>query len=187
MQGNKLIALTIHPIIAYLIRRYYYPSYYFEYASFFSYNSQIQNQIINPIDLFSHSNEEMIEKTEKIISNENSEINYENFSKDEFIILRSIKSNYLSKIDLVMHLKTLYLFVMKRSRLDMNREVNCCTNDKNRNLIKFYGLVKKNEKVIGIIYEFMSNSSLSTFLSNKVHYLFSFIMKQLKWQPITAT
>lgn len=65
MQGNKLIALTIHPIIAYLIRRYYYPSYYFEYASFFSYNSQIQNQIINPIDLFSHSNEEMIEKLKK--------------------------------------------------------------------------------------------------------------------------
>lgn len=170
---NSFIKCTIEPIFAYLIRRFYFPSSFFNDPSFFIFNSKIKKQNQNPIDLFSQSSIEIqqgIEKQLKEQKENESNFKYEIFQIEDFIELRQIYK-YQTCIKLALHIKSLYIFAMKDISLSndsksLDHEINFCENNFNDYIIRFYGYVQKDKQNVGLIYEFMSNGSLSSFLPN---------------------
>lgn len=95
---------------------------------------------------------------------------FQSFKKEDFIVLRQIHTNSYSSFYFVLHLKTFYIFMMKifdyhkpLSQKSINHEINFCSKYSNRCLTKFYGFVKNEQKITGVVYEFMSNGNLCDF------------------------
>lgn len=192
IQKNEFVNYTIKPIASFLIRRFYQPSDYFKDPSFFIFDQQIDqkeqeiktnllnlirstdsNDINNNYQLLRKEIKEEREEEEE--GNENKNIC---FKDDDFIKLRLIYSNYetFSSIYLVFHLPSLYVFALKTTNEPTNHEVDFCLKYFHRCFTRFYGFCVKDGKEIGFVYEFMSNSSLSNFYSNrkeKVDLIFS--------------
>ena len=202
IKNNEFLELTIHPIISYLIRRYFYPFHYFKDQSFFFYEK-------NP-----NSYEWKFKKDlEKLILSENKfqfRENFPNFAKEitkqkdkserqktykfkkeEFIKLRIIKSKPIVK--LVIHIQSLYLFIIKiptynsTSGNSIQHETDFCKKYSHRCLTRFYGFVKENGNT-GFVYEFMCNGHLSDFINKnreKIDNLFSFVSMNRIFQGIS--
>ena len=184
--NNEFIRSTITSIAGYLIRRNYHPTYYFDDSSFFTFDQTIQKEenVKNNLSnfLFSYKKEN-INMSDKLIDLDYSITDYKKayntrkiyeFQEKDFVVLRSIsKTNKSFKILLVIHLQSLHLFSMKKIELseigskEFNHEVHFCSNFSHKFIVPFYGFLKKDDKVIGFIYEFMSNRSLNEYLEKQ--------------------
>lgn len=92
------------------------------------------------------------------------------FNKDDFVELRQIYSNKKSVLYLVLHLKSLYIFILKscdKSEIQLKNELDFCSNYSHRCLTRFYGFITESNEITGLIYEFMSNSNLLNFFNSK--------------------
>lgn len=176
---NEYIQNTIYPMTAYLIRRFYYPSHFFDDPSFFSYSNLDNEQII---DLSLFSTEQIQKRYEKEANIHNTENKIHYFYPHDFIKLRTVSSSNKSILYLVLHIKTFYLFVLKwygTNSDNKDREISILENNLiHRSILKFYGfyLENKNAKT-GILYEFMSNGSLDNYIKKQnenISHLFSY-------------
>ena len=138
INSNKFVKYTIRPIISYLIRRYFYPSYFFNDQTFFSLIDQ----------------------------------NKRDFRQKDFIILRQVDMSDKKVFLLVMNINNLGLFMMKKAEYLNQHEIDFCNNYSHQCLCHFYGFVKEKDRIVGFIYEFMSNGSLSKFLNKNYFYSF---------------
>ena len=178
---NDFLNYTIKPIVGYLIRRYFYPSNYFRDKSFFNFEQVISNEqsIKIKIKQFLFDDnifrlfDDIIEDT-KIFEKQRNDIknSTQMFNEEDFIILRDIYSkNDFGFYYLVMHKESLYLFMMKKfdksivNEKDIQREIEFCQHS-HRCFTPFYGFLMEKEyhNMTGLIYEFMSNGSLKSFV-----------------------
>lgn len=99
--------------------------------------------------------------------------NFRKFFEDDFIILRNIYAkNEYGIYYLVINKKSLYVFLMKRfdenylKTKEIMREIEFCKYS-HRCFSLFYGfLANRSSRKIGLIYEYMVNGSLKSFLIN---------------------
>ncbi|KAK8838052.1 hypothetical protein M9Y10_036002 [Tritrichomonas musculus] len=182
---------TFYSIAGFLIRRYFFPTEYFKDPSFFNFRGNnkenlIKSEFIRCINSADSDPKDVEKIKNKIRSNENNnEPNLREFNEKEFVILRNIYSKENSSLLLVIHLDSLYLFMMKKlifpDQQNKEKEHEICFNEKysHRCLTPFYGFLKNNKgKIIGFIYEFMSNGSLKTLIqknNEKTNEAFSLI------------
>lgn len=140
IQTNKFVKLTIRALSGFLIRSYFYPTY------FFTKNPLFECKKTN----FSH------------------EIQYEEFAESDFIFLRCVESRNKAFFNLVFHIKKFRIFMMKkiRNEIEFQHEINFCKNYRHRSLTRFYGFVKEDGEIIGFIYEYLSNGSLASYIKN---------------------
>lgn len=148
---NIFVQTTILPITCYLIQRYFYPTCYFKDPSFFIFNQQknepIEEEIIRKIDEFfqlknSKRNQANSQKLLDLIykkSNSNNEPNHiQHFDINDFIELRSIKSDSKSKCKLGIHINSLHIFLFKvfensvQNEKQKKREIEFCEHFSNR-------------------------------------------------------
>ncbi|KAK8865333.1 hypothetical protein M9Y10_010874 [Tritrichomonas musculus] len=182
IKNNKFVEITIRAIVGFMIRRYFYPTNYFQDSSFFTFrqtNETNDYKIKAKLADFFYSTKNDGKKfpfifieIKKYEDNKNDTI-FEDFQQSDFISLRCIYSNNKAHFFLAMHIDTFYLFVVKKltkSNItsEIEHEIHFCQNFSHRCITKFYGFLKNDEKIIGFVYEFMSNDSLERFLnSNK--------------------
>ncbi|KAK8857492.1 hypothetical protein M9Y10_015897 [Tritrichomonas musculus] len=175
---NGFIQNLTASIVGYLIRRYFYPSDYFMNSSFFDFQESNEDQFRK--EFFNHLNSEdyNIKNYEKIKEKYlEKEINKPNeFQEKEFIILRTIISNEKASFYLAIHIQSLHVFMMKKlNSFGSEHEKKFCKNYSHRCLTHFYGFLINEDKIIGFIYEYMSNGSLDTYISSnpdKINKLF---------------
>lgn len=189
IKNNSFLKKTIDPIICYMIRRFYYPSNFFKDQSIFIFDKNDenctnlihQNVRLKFEDLFYEDDEESLKNKikdiqkdikERMIKTNNIKPKLYQFQKDDVITLRNIKSSHNSRIYLVLHLKSFYIFVLKEYLVaideENNNEYKFVSNYTHRCLTQFYGLLKDNDKTIGFVYEFMCNKTLDDYyISNK--------------------
>lgn len=174
---------TINSIISFFIRRYFYPTNFFKKPDFFTYQEhqnffdkkykqKVTNYIIknkNQLEAtFPSFNKQILEEMENEQNEQKPQLC--EFNESDFIRLRPIGK---SKVFLVIHIKTLFIFSMRISNYS-NREIDFYKNYSHRCLLKFYGFAKKKSESIFEttqigIYEFMSNENLLDFVqSNKL-------------------
>lgn len=177
IKNNNFVKMTIRPIATYLIRRYFCPTEYFNDSSFFTFEqSSIYEErsiVAKFTNLLTSNDEDNILNTnlnETVKKSKSNDIKYRKFNKNEFIILRTISSNDKSVFYLVLHIESLYIFMMKINdeRYDgryHEREIEFCKSYSHRCLTKFYGFVIEKGKVAGLIYEYMCHDSLDSYLS----------------------
>ena len=186
---NSFVEYTIGPTAGYLIRRHFYPTDYFTDQSFFMKTKEeenIKNKILiflkNPKTDQKHLNQQLIEIYSEIQAHsvESKNINKKLFDKNEFVILRQIFSNDQALFYLVIHRESLFIYLMKElkdARLtEDKREIQFCEGFRNANLTHFYGFVQENNKITCLIYEFLVNGTLKSYIKqnkNKVNELFS--------------
>lgn len=193
IKQNYFFERTIRPISCYLIRRHFYPTIYFNDQSFFDFDQENQISIRkiksylfdllkftnlrrDNMSLFlrklNKCNNLFVQYGDQKYWNEKnmSENKYKEFKESDFIILRMLYSNIKACFYLVIHIKTLYIFTMKKlNKIDKitketDHEIFFCKNYSHFCLTHFYGFLKdkNNEKIIGFIYEFMPNGTLKT-------------------------
>ena len=155
--NNEFVKITIRPIIGYLIRRFFYPTNFFKDTSFFSFNltpdskEQELRTLITDL-LFTNKmfkvniNNIKLHKILYEIKISKEEINSTTkhlleFQKEDFIILRKIYNNNRYVFNLVIHLKSLYIFMMKETLNfieEEDHEKYFCENYSHRCFNKFY-------------------------------------------------
>ncbi|KAK8883528.1 hypothetical protein M9Y10_042620 [Tritrichomonas musculus] len=114
----------------------------------------------------------------RIKDNEHQIIQKREFKEEEFIVLRNITCKEESSISLVIHCDSLHIYAMKKIKnikhktKEIEHEIDFCSNYSHRVFTPFYGFVKSenNDDIIGFIYKYMSNNSLSSYLSSKKAY-----------------
>ncbi|KAK8839462.1 hypothetical protein M9Y10_031817 [Tritrichomonas musculus] len=170
IENNLFVNKTIRPIAGYLIRRYFYPSNYFSDPTFFYFDDaeKIEDQKLrkeyNSLLRFEESSQ-----TEDNSSTENKRELF-NFETKDFIILRNILSNDKAFYYLVIHIKSLHILVMKifsdsgNIEKEKGHEKYFCENFSHRCLTRCYGFIKDQNKTKGVIYKFMSNGSLKSYV-----------------------
>lgn len=184
IETNFCIDLTIRPIMCYLIRRFYYPSYFFKDTSFFYFNDHQQKEkklLMHLNSLCQSKNSENLDQYEDNITSEitkemKEQSQIKEFQKGEFKKLRQIYSNNNFCIYLVIHLPTLYIFAMKKTKTPNYNEIEFCSNYSHRCFTHFYGFYKRKCKTC-FIYEFMSQGNLLDYIlncENKPNTFFSF-------------
>ncbi|KAK8878478.1 hypothetical protein M9Y10_005253 [Tritrichomonas musculus] len=110
----------------------------------------------------------------------NFESKINDYYENDFIYLRILHSTDSFTFYLVFHKKYFHLFILKQINKndDINKEINFCKKFQNRSFVPFYGFVKrKNQNIIGFIYEFMPNGTLSDYFNQnkeKISNFFSF-------------
>ncbi|KAK8843652.1 hypothetical protein M9Y10_024715 [Tritrichomonas musculus] len=187
IQNNEFVKSTISPILGYFIRRFFYPTHYFNDTSFFhSFDEQEYNTAFFMHNLFSAENTINIDNCIDRISHEASLLNdvdnynfFQNierncdFQEEQIIKLRTIYINDMFTFYLVIDLNELHIYLMKKlndiNNLDkLKREIYFCQNYSHRCLCKFFGFVKNGEEITGFLYEYLCNGSLESYvLSNK--------------------
>lgn len=163
---NIFLRLTFAPIAAYIIGRNYYPSFYFNDKSFFSFDNYLNK-------------------------NQN-EDNVNEFNETQFIFLKNLGSNSDKLVNLMIHVDSFSLLVVnkvsKNNEKSIEHEKQFSTNFSHSCLTKFYGLIN-NENHQGFVYDFMSNGSLDQFLTNNIfnesiNFLYSLIIMIRIFQAI---
>lgn len=153
MNKHLFIKLTIKPVVSYLIQRYYKNPDIFEDQTFLNFDKLVEINISNP------------EKLEQIQNKV--------FNMKDFIKIRTVCGGYKKVFNLVMHVDTLYIFLMKIDN-EIKNEIDFCLKYSSKYLCKFYGFVEDNNKVTAMIYEFMHNGSLSDYIKkhgNQINFL----------------
>ena len=180
---NEFVDWTISTILVFLVRRFFCPTKYFKDQTFFNFHDDKSNEkeIKLSIQKQLNPNKEKVDdkisfvknlsKIDDKISNESKQKKQNlEFQKGDFIILRTILNKGNASFNLVIHCGSLHIFMMKKVNEldDFKHEIDFCSNYHHRCLTPFYGFVKdKNkEKIIGFIYEYMSNDNLCTFLTS---------------------
>ncbi|KAK8835009.1 hypothetical protein M9Y10_020614 [Tritrichomonas musculus] len=171
---NHFVNYTIQSIVGFSIRRFYFPTFYFKDPSFFIFNQDKKKIILQSI--IQNLNKSMISFLEGYDEKCIKEINKNDLPKDlrkqkidfnenDFIEIRHIMGNDKFILKLVMHRETLYIFIMKLVPdyhvLDKH-EVDFVNNYLDFELMPFYGFVKRKEQIVGFIYEFMPNGTLTS-------------------------
>ncbi|KAK8870191.1 hypothetical protein M9Y10_008068 [Tritrichomonas musculus] len=171
---NGFVSQTIHPIIGFLIRRYFYPTDYFENPSFFDFGYSTidqfyQEQFTGFLD-FNCFNTMLLAFLKTRIDQKERKVYINIFKSTDFIILREIYHNDNYRYSLVFHIKSFYIFLLKKRICPENltdefkREKYFCENFSHRCINRFYGFVKDDSIIIGFVYEFMCNGSLNDFV-----------------------
>lgn len=156
--NNEFFLITKYPIMAYLIRRYFYPTDYFEDPSFFVYessnysNEKILKKNFNDILTKEKLNNEKLESfannIQKIHIDEEKPRN-RTYYENEFFLLRRIYFNLDATFYLAIHYESLYIFMIKKfnffhsKNIYNEREIEFCENLQIRYLTHFYGFLKK--------------------------------------------
>ena len=159
--------------MTYLIKRYSYPTSYFEDPSFFIFNyskeeekkqkeenQNLKDKIANPNELNENRYKiikDHIKPTKKVINE---------FKDADFINLKEIYTNVGMCIYLAIHVETLHVLVKKVNKINQHEE-DFCRNYSHRCMTPFYGFIKKNDEITGIVYEYMSNETLSKYMDKK--------------------
>lgn len=161
---NQFVKMTICPIIAYIIRRHFYPTSFFKDPSFFSFKNK---RTKTSSSILSLSTKEIQSEIEKEIKDD--EINFVKFEQKDFVVLRDLNSSNAT-FQLVIHKESLNIFIMKRypnnyPKKSLDNELNFYKNHSNRCLVRYYGYIEENNTVNAVICEFMSQRSLDKFLS----------------------
>ncbi|KAK8871415.1 hypothetical protein M9Y10_007141 [Tritrichomonas musculus] len=173
---NPFVQITIRPIAGFMIRRYFYPTKYFNDPTFFFFDKAdisrkeifLKNEIAKSLLC-----KKLDDLVNKINSSKINQVKHAVFNEDDFIILRTIYVSYQAIYYFVIHLKTLFVFMMKKlnnpndSIKDNSNEISFCENYSHRCLVPFYGFIKKKEKTIGMIYEYMCNGSLKSYVKSQ--------------------
>ena len=176
IDANQFVKNTITPIACYLIRRYFIPTDFFEDPEFFIFDkTNISSDIFYKkkfIDLINSKSQDL----QKYYDIRNNIQNIKNrryeFHNEDFIYLRKIYNNNTSIYYIVMHKESLYIFMMKMINVDeftkeINHEIEFCDHYSHRCMCPFYGFLKNDKgKIIGFIYEYMSNDSLQKYVEN---------------------
>lgn len=177
IRNNYFVKKTIRPLIGYLIRRYFYPTDYFSDSSFFNFKQinkskekDLKEKLYQILEIDGEKDPIEPKLTKAIndfkeYNNDNRKI--EEFENKEFIVLRIIHVNVEYYFSLVIHLESFYIFMMKKTlykrAIKNKHEIFFCQNYSHRCLMPFYGFLKEEYKIIGFIYEFMSNDSLQSY------------------------
>lgn len=179
IKQNPLFRIIMRPILAFIIRRFFYPTYYFKKPDFFTFNKKYNKpNFINAFNSWFQSKsckEMMDDNIEQFFENKDEEKPILlNFKEDEFIKLRTIFNKQLSIYYLVIHKDSLYLFLMKKySTLEKNKfklhEISFCENYSHHCFTKVYGFLKNEGQVTGIIYEYLCNDNLTKFYKSNKH------------------
>lgn len=112
------------------------------------------------------------EDLERIKSSINVKREIRNFKEEEFIVLRTITSNEKAIFHLVIHIESLYIFMMKKigahksMTKEEEHEIYFDENFSHRCFTPFYGFIKENDKTIGFLYEYMCNDTLKSYVSS---------------------
>ncbi|KAK8841907.1 hypothetical protein M9Y10_026859 [Tritrichomonas musculus] len=178
IKKNEFVRYTIYSIIGFIIRRHFYPTDYFKDKSFFNFNctkDTKENDMKSILtNFFSFENKEKIDQL-KIESTD--QIKIQNFQKTDFVNLRSFYSNSMASFKLVIHLESLNIFMIKEffvceeNRKEIDREIYFCEHYSHRCLTHFYGFLIDDGEKVGLVYDYMSNGSLVSYL--KVHKKFN--------------
>lgn len=184
INNNEFVRHTIAPIVGYLIRRFFYPTIYFQDPSFFDFKetSQTSEHLLKSefIDhLKSHKLD--LQKLEDIKNKAKALNKIKEFQEESFFILRDLYLSGRSRFYLVIHIESLHIFAMKKHGCDITarekeHEIYFCNNFSHRCLTHFYGFVKNEEEIVGFIYEFMSNGTLYSYVNShpeKIDEMFS--------------
>ena len=184
-KNNQFIYNTFISILAYLIRRYFYPTDYFTNPSFFDFDqaSSTNERIIKSkfIDLL-NSKKSKAEDFSQIKNKAQTKKHCIDFEEKDFIILRLLSSSYKATFYLVFHIKSFYIFAMKKLNSpeqitsEKVNETNFNKKYTHRCLTHFYGYLKNDNKIIGYIYEYMSNGPLSSLKIDQNDKLFQLII-----------
>ena len=184
---NYFVAITIQSIVGYLIRRNFYPTEYFEDKSFFNFDKLQRDKEVNvrlklSNLIFSFDNKTKLKQQDlkEIVQQININKLYDTkypiyeFNEKEFISLRKISINEKAKFNLAIHLETLHIFLLKilhhpDDGTENKHEIEFCKKYSHRCMSRFYGFMKEKTKIIGFVYEYMSNGDLVSFI-NKEHY-----------------
>ena len=186
---NYFVQTTLSTISCYLIQRFYYPTFYFKDPKFFLYNvekMQEQEFQLKFRELLKSKTAKEIAEDNiiEIFKSENSkQSKLDNFYEKDFFIIKDIYAKRNSIYYLVIHLKSLHIFFMKKFLNGMSkyqeRETNFCKKNFHRCFVKCYGLLINNKKeTIGLIYEYMCNRTLNDFVKtnkDKLSPLFNFM------------
>ena len=178
IKSNEFVSKTFQSVIGFLIRRYFYPTEFFQDKSFFDFDLQhnynerlIRSEFIDLVDSKSLQHKNLLQMKEKIKRNQ-IEIHLTDFEEEDFIILRTIYFNIKYHFYLVIHKETLYVFLMKKIiypneiTKEMKHEKYFDENYSHHCLCHFYGFLKNKDKTIGFIYEFMCNGSLKSYVTS---------------------
>ena len=141
-------------------------------------NEQKYHDKFNQLLISKNINENVYNDINEIFDNDNKKneldvINKESeFKENEFIKLRCVYSNNTSLFFLVFHIQSLHIFLLKKFDYGeltkyQNREIEFCKKYSHRCLVPFYGFVKENKYITGLLYKFMTNGTLHSFYNNK--------------------
>lgn len=115
INNNQFVKKTIYPIAGYIIRRHFYPTNYFEDQSFFHFYSTEENNYQTNLQDFFFSNKDMESIDNLSLTNESQkEICLKEFKETDFISLRSVFTNENYFFELVIHIESFYIFLMKK-------------------------------------------------------------------------
>lgn len=160
---NKFVKLTIDPLVSYLLRRYFYPTYYFKDQSFFDFD--------NVMEKYKSQNElndllYITAKNGKDLSGQKNQEKQQilNFQEKDFILLRLLYSNQTSVTYLAVHIPTLYIFALKKAFSYSKNELYFYKRYSHTCLTRFYGFLVNKNLIEGFVFDFMSEGSLSDFL-----------------------
>lgn len=177
LNNNNFVYKTIIPIAGYLIRRYFYPTTYFNDPSFFTFDSQAntsETQLKNKIENYLLSKTEDDKKKNFLQLFQSKEEDNNNaiheFNEKDFIILRIIYSCNEAVYYLAIHIESLYIFMLKKTfeNAERGHEHDFCQNYSHRCFCHFYGFLKRNNEKIGYIYEYLSNGSLHSYIASNI-------------------
>lgn len=166
--SNPILQFIINPILAYLVKRYYYPTNYFKDPSFFKFNYKYENNFDIDFETFI--------KVQKIFGQFEITDNFQYFNKDDLICLKTLNN----KIKIVFHTKSHYLFAKKDLCLDsdkkyIKREFDFSEQISHPCFIRCYGFYI-DSNCISLIYDHMCHGDLYQFLKdNVVNPFFSFM------------
>lgn len=158
--NDNFVENTFDPIITFLIRRFFYPKYFFKERSFFSYSNQNKEQ-----------NHEDIKKY---------------YSKD-IIKLRKLDFNSKSIIYLAMDVKEFYVFVLKQyyDQDDLEKDINYTKKQISHDcILKCFGVFVEKDVNVGVIYQFMCNGSLDKYIKRNPNIFFSLTTLLRIWKGI---
>ena len=161
IKNNEFVDYTISPIISYMIRRFFYPRKYFNDQSFFDYRPDFCQHYFDNI-LKYRLNKDKLYMSVCVFVNEIKHYNkqqriIEDFKENDFILLRELCCKEDSSFNLVIHIKSFHIFMMKKifnpdnKTREIDHEIDFCSKYSNRCLTPFYGFVKQNKKIIGFI------------------------------------
>lgn len=166
--SNPILQFIINPILAFLVKRYYYPTNYFKDPSFFKFNYKYDNNFDIDFETFI--------KIQGIFGQFEITDNFQYFNKDDLICLKRLNN----KISIVFHTKSRYLFAKKDLRFDsdkkyIKREFDFSEQISHPCFIRCYGFYI-DSNCISLIYDHMCHDDLYNFLSdNVVNPFFSFM------------
>lgn len=180
---NNFLKLTINPVIAYTIRRYLFSSFIFTDNSFFNFDpynkddKKITRMALIRI-LKTIKNNELLKKEFRMLYksllieqadflSKNDKVNIHKCKKEDFIVLRNLQSDSHFTLDLILHIKKFHVFTLKKYNNldDLAEEIKFCESCTHECFVPFYGFVEENDKITGIIYEYMNNGTLLDFVN----------------------